>query len=118
MEITWVDYKEKRILYADYRQSGSVENLTKVLDNVIGIARKTPNMLIVSNFEGETAYPAFIERIKQWGKDACQKNIIKSAVIGISGIKMVYYNTYIILTGDKKTKAFSSFDSAIEWLVS
>jgi hypothetical protein len=118
MQITWVDFKGKKILYADYRQCGSAENLTKLLDEVIAIVKKTANVLIISNFEGEIAYPAFIERIKLWGKDHCQKNIIKSAVIGISGIRMVYYNTYIILTGDKKTKAFGNYNSAVEWLTS
>jgi hypothetical protein len=118
MGITWVDYKGKRILYADYRESGSLNNLLQILDNVIGIARTTHNVLLISNFEGETAYPQFIERIKLWGKDQCQKNIVKSAVIGISGIKMVYYNTYVIITGDKKTKAFSSYNNALDWLVS
>lgn len=118
MGTTWIDYKGKRILFADYRQSGTAENLAKILDNVIGIAKKTQNLLIISNFEGETAYPEFIERIRLWGKDSCQKNIIKSAVIGISGLKMVYFNTYIIITGDKKTKAFTSYDNAMDWLVS
>lgn len=117
MGITWVDYKGKRILFADYKECGTLDNLIQVLDNVIGIARTKPNILILSDFEGETAFPEFIERLKQWAKDPCQKNIIKSAVIGISGLKMVYYNTYVIITGDKKTKAFSNYNNALDWLV-
>ena len=116
--LSWISYKEKKILYVDYGPS-QIENVG-MLSEQAEVEDKDPNLLILSDFEGTVTSYEFMQKVKEYGrrfrKD--RETNIKNAVLGITGVKKTLFDSYIFFTGDTHTKAFKTLEEAKEWLVS
>jgi hypothetical protein len=71
---------------------------------------------IVSNFEGISAGPQYMQRSKQMGAEDKDK-IRRQALLGVSaGVKGVLLNVYIRVTGMKDVRPFATEAEALAWL--
>jgi hypothetical protein len=118
MGIEWKDYKGKRVMCADFRGCQSESDMLNQLDEVSRlVSAAATRLLLLSNFEGTSASPKFMERSKQAGKEVLSFKVKKHAVVGISGLKIILFQAFLKFTGDKNTQAFSTETQALEWLV-
>ncbi|MBN2006103.1 MAG: hypothetical protein JXA21_22290 [Anaerolineae bacterium] len=116
MSVEWIEYKGKRILYVDFRglrNEGMLENLeleAKMLAETPG------KVLVLGNFEGTRASNAFMDRLKQLGKEVIEDKVARNAVLGVTGLKEILMRAYNAVTGGK-ARPFATEAEALEWLV-
>ncbi len=116
MSVTWIEYKGKRILYSDYRGL-SVQEMIANTELAARILAETPGQsLTLVNYEGLSATREYMDRVKQLGKEVLVPKTAKQAILGISGMKMVFLYAYNRFTGGKAVP-FSNEAAALEWLV-
>jgi hypothetical protein len=58
-----------------------------------------------------------MERVKQLGRTVFSQKAERSALVGITGLKLVLLQAYIAFTGHKNIQVFRSEAAALEWLV-
>jgi len=116
MSVKWIEYKGKRILYADFRGLRGKELIETIELEAQMVAAHPTKVLILDNFEGVHTTTAFVERIKQLGKDIIEEKTIKNAVLGITGLKDILLRAYNTFTKGK-SRPFGTEADALEWLV-
>ncbi|GAK51184.1 hypothetical protein U14_02426 [Candidatus Moduliflexus flocculans] len=118
MSATWIQYKGKRIIYADYRGLKGNE-LIAALDSEAKLAQEAPGkVLILDDFTGSVADSAFMEYAKKVGKEIVEPKTEKCAILGVEGMKKVLLNAYNWFTGaGTHQRVFDSELAAKEWLV-
>lgn len=117
MGLKWMEHKGKRILYLDFRGIDG-EPAIQQLDELAAEIDRTPGeILIMINFEGTRATTRFMSHAKQIGKSKVEPRDIRSAAVGITGIKEVLLEGYNKFTG-RSLRNFKTEAQALEWLVS
>ncbi len=117
MSFSYITYKGKKILYVDYTQCKTTEDMLKVLESVKREYETTTHMFItVNDFRGTYGSSEFMKRASQLGKEVFDKRTLKTTVLGITGIKKILLNGYNSLV---KTKLipFDTKEEALEYLV-
>jgi hypothetical protein len=117
MGVSWIEYKSTRILFVDYRGAKTPEEMIKILDEQERYEIKDPRLRILTNFEGTYGNNAYMDKVKAYGKRLRGNSSVRQAVLGITGIKKILFEGYILFTGDKSTKTFATEDEAKEWLI-
>ncbi len=115
MSVKWIEYKGKKILYADFRGLRNEELIETIELEAKMVAAYPTKVLILDNFEGIRTNPAFVERTKQLGKEVIESKTIKNAVLGITGLKEILLRAYNTFTGGK-SRPFGTEAEALEWL--
>lgn len=116
MSVKWIEHKGKRILYGDFRGLKG-EQALDALELVAKKANATPGKLVLLyNFEGATASPEFMARVKQLGKEVFAVKVDKVAAVGITGVKAVLVEAYNKFTG-RDLRTFKTEAEALDWLV-
>ena len=72
--------------------------------------------LLYNDFEGSVIGSAFMKRVKQVGRQN-SRLIGRSSLVGISGLKIIFFNAYLKATGEQQTRAFRSRQEALDFLV-
>ncbi|HPH96098.1 MAG TPA: STAS/SEC14 domain-containing protein [Anaerolineaceae bacterium] len=118
MSVKKINHQGSVVFYADYRGLKTSEELLKTLDELVAMTRSSSgNDLLLSNYEGVSLSGEYMNRVKAVGKE--QKGKIKrQAVVGVTGLKTVLLNGFILFTGATNIKAFSTEAEALDWLVS
>jgi hypothetical protein len=117
MGVKKVVQKGQTILVADYHGLQKVSEQFQVLDEVTNILKSSPSKLaILSNFEGATVGTEFMNKVKPWGKEM-QPKIKRQALLGITGLKGILLQGYILFTGEKEIKAFDTEAEAMNYLL-
>lgn len=118
MSVKRITHKGNVVYYADYRGLKTSEEQMKTLDDLVAMTKSSAGGdLILSNYEGVSLSTEYMNRIKAAGKE--QKGKIKrQAVVGVTGLKTVLLNGYILFTGANNIKSFSTEAEALDWLVS
>ena len=117
MPASWIEHKGRRILFFDYRDQRSDEALIATLE--AGSAMMQPlahPALLYNDFEGSVVGSAFMKRVKEVGR-MNQRLIDRLALTGINGLKIIFFNAYLRATGERSTRAFSSREEALDFLV-
>jgi len=116
MPVQWIDYKGKRILYADYRNLKSEDLMLQNLKAEGDVYRNSSmGILSLNDYRDTYISKDFMEKIKELGK-VHKGRTTKAAVLGITGIKQIFFNVYSAFTGEH-VKCFSDEISAKEYLV-
>jgi hypothetical protein len=116
MPVQWIEYKGKKILYADYRGLKSEDLMLQNLKAEGEIYKSTSfNILSLADFRDTYISKDFMEKIKQLGKEH-KGRTAKAAVLGITGIKNIFINVYTAFTGES-LKCFNDELSAKEYLI-
>lgn len=77
---------------------------------------KGGDILVLSDFQNVPVTKAFIDEIKILAAEAVRAQKVKSAVLGITGIKRFLIKVYSQFSKDSPA-VFSSYDEAIAFLV-
>jgi len=116
MPISWLNYKEKKILFIDLKGLEKEEMLTIVEEQKKIINESPEPVLLLNDFNGTFASEEYMNRAKKYGKE--QKNKIKkTALLGIQGIKKFLVQVYIKFSGNVNTKLCNSIEEAKEYLI-
>ncbi len=59
-----------------------------------------------------------MNELNKAGKEVFESKAEKQAILGLTGLKSILFQTYLRFTGTKTTKAFTSEDEAVDYLVS
>jgi hypothetical protein len=117
MPASWIEHRGRQILFFDYRDQTSDEEMIATLE--AGSAMMQPlrrALLLYNDFEGSVIGSAYMKRVKEVGQ--MNKLLIgRSALTGISGLKVIFFNAYLRATGERNTRAFQTRDQALDFLV-
>ena len=117
MSIEWIKYNGRKILYSDYSGLGETEMCSQLEEETKIIMEYTDEekILYLANFEDAEITPGFIKKGNEKGKETSDK-ILKSAFIGVSGLKTLLLNTFNKFTGIN-ARACKNHEDAKEFLV-
>ncbi len=117
MSIKYIKHQNKDILVASFNECDGHEQMmdlaVKLRDEVVGSAG---GLRVLTNYEGVLLNPQFMSKVKEMGKQA-QGKVVKSAVIGVSGVKKILLNAYNRYT-KRNVVAFDTYQQAIDYLAS
>jgi len=117
MNISYITYKGKKIMYVDYSKCKNVEEMLNVLDEVRKeYERTTETFVAVADFRGTYGSSEFMQKANKLGKELLDKRTTKTAVLGVSGIKKILLNAYNALVNHKLV-AFDTKEEAFEYLI-
>ncbi len=117
MSISYINHKEKKILYIDYTQCKSSEELILVLHKVRDEYKNSNEMFLsVSDFTGTFGSKEYMDEAKKIGKEVFDDKTLKSALLGITGIKKILLNAYNLIVKNKLVP-FDNKEDALEYLV-
>ena len=117
--VKWIEAKGKRILYTDFSGLNTIEEQIAVLDEQKKIVNMVPGKFLgISNFTGAAGSSEFLDQLNKAGKEVFESKAEKQAILGLTGLKSILFQTYLRFTGTKTTKAFASEEEAIDYLVS
>jgi hypothetical protein len=115
---SWIEHQDKRILFVDYRGQETPEAMIHVLEEEISVDAASPTkVLVLANFEGTSGSVEYMARVKKAGKEIRNQKVQKTALLGITGLKVVLLDGYIRFTGDEHIRAFDTEAEALDWLV-
>ncbi|MFH1460260.1 MAG: STAS/SEC14 domain-containing protein [Candidatus Omnitrophota bacterium] len=118
MKSGWIEYKEKRIWFAQYNDLGrDVQAFEREVLLVTQIMIKEPeqSILLLIDYRGTGGSMKFFEVLKDSALKV-KKFTKKSAVVGVEGIKRVLLKS-IIRFSALDVKIFDDLEAAKEWLV-
>ncbi|MBN8215696.1 MAG: hypothetical protein J0L75_03600 [Spirochaetes bacterium] len=117
MPITTLTHRGKSILYTDYRGcQNDAEMLSLFHEAVEGILKANQRVRTLNNFEGVSVSSEFMETARKVGL-TYKHLLIAKAILGSTGIKKIFINTYSIFTG-VKARAFEDQAAAMDYLAS
>jgi len=118
MPATWITYKNKKILYLDYRGIKTMDRKPEFLEIAKQaekfIKSERTKVLLLSDFRESTLSPEFMELIKA---NFPTEYIQKQAAIGIEGIKKLLADSFERATGNT-ISLFNDEIEAKEFLIS
>lgn len=115
--VSYIQHKGKKIMYVDYTHCKNPKELMDVLDEVRReYERTTETFIALADFRGTFGNSEFMKKANQLAKDHLDKRTLKTAVLGVTGIKKILLNGYNALINNKLV-AFDTKEEALEYLV-
>jgi hypothetical protein len=117
MSISYVNYKGKKIMVIDYTHCKTPQDTMDVLEQVkLEFLRTTGDVISMNDFTGVIPSNEYLDLAKSWGKEYFDARSVRTACIGITGIKKILLNMYN-LTVKNKLVPFETKQEAFEYLV-
>jgi len=117
MPYSFITHKGKKILFVDYKPCKSIDEMVKLLDDIRQLYEKSSeSFLALNDFTGTFGSNEFMSHAKKH-KELFDRKTIKTAVLGITGIKKILLNGYNVFVKNKQMP-FESKEQALEYLVS
>lgn len=114
--VKWIDYNRKRILLADYSGLKDQDLMTVFNKSKSTQEQGGTDVLLMVDFTGAKANNEIVAALKKAGKEL-DKDMKRTAVIGLSSLHKIFYNGYIRVTGQgHKTRVFDTRDQSMMWL--
>jgi hypothetical protein len=118
MGVSWKTYHGKQVLYCDYSGLNTAQ-MIKLLYETCEIMKKTPEkMPLLTSFENTTVTSEFMNEVKRLGKEVISVKAMKTALLGVHGIREIMVQGYILFTSEKNLKIFQTEQAALDWVVS
>lgn len=117
MGATWITHKGKRILFTDFRPCKTEAEMIAAFESgVVEVVGSKEPVLTYNNFDGCNVTSGFLNHVRKPRPE--HKDKIKGkAIVGVTGMKKVYMNTYCLITGIQ-ARACSDEQSALDYLAS
>jgi len=116
MPVSWIQYQGKQILYADYRNLKSEELMLANLKEELKFYENATELLCLNDYRDTYISKTFMNKVSEAGKK--YKHVhTRSAILGITGLKKIFLNSYAAITGDA-LRSFDDETKAKEYLVS
>lgn len=117
MELKVITHNRKQVLFIDYTQCKSQEEMIALMERAVHYYKKSPgNLRILSDFTDAYGGIEFMSKLKSYGKELGQKTE-KSAVIGIDGLKEILLKGYNVVS-KKQVVPFRNKIQALNYLTS
>jgi hypothetical protein len=117
MSISFIQYKGKKILYADYSNCKTAQETVEILEQTRKLYLSTDEKyLSLNNFSNAPSNTEYVELAKKYGKELFDKRNIKEACFGLTGVKNILLWGYNLVVKDKII-AFETKEEALEYLV-
>jgi hypothetical protein len=117
MSVSFITYKGKKILYADYSNCKTIKETIEVLEQTRAVYLSSDEMfLALNNFSNAPSNTEYIELAKKYAKEYFDHRNIKEACFGITGIKSILLSAYNLVVKNK-ILSFNSQQEALEFLV-
>lgn len=114
MNVNWVEYKGKKILYSDFKGLNSSEMLNQLRYETDLICQDNREILYLADFTDTTISVEFMKAGNSAGQKT-KKFVKRSAIIGVTGLKPMLLNTFNKVTGIE-ARAFHDIVKAKEYL--
>ncbi len=118
MPISYITYKGKKILHADFKdlkdKDAVLENLERMKEHYLEAEDK---ILLLADLRGTFSNPEIMDKLKYYGKTVFHGRSVKRAVIGIVGVKKILLKAYNVFTSNEVIP-FESEEEAKDYLVS
>jgi len=116
MSLSYLTHKGKRILFIDYTHCKTTAEMLKVLDDVRKEYEKSnTQFLAINDFTGTFGSNEFLNAASKH-KELFDSKTLKTAVLGITGIKKILLNGYNAFV-KKKQVPFNTKEEALEYLI-
>ncbi len=116
MNISYISFKEKKIMYVDYKSCKNSQEMLNVLEDVAAEFRKTnEQFLTLNDFTGNFGTEEFLKRAKELGPEVFDAKTLKSAILGITGVKKILLQAYNKFVKNKQVP-FDTKEEALEYL--
>jgi hypothetical protein len=116
MSPQWIEYKGANILYIDYRLLSQRQIVERIYAAAEIVGASENGVLVLSDFRDVPIGMAILEEMQELGKGVFSDKTIKSAILGVTGIKKFLLNVYTQFSKDNVV-AFNSYEEALEYLV-
>ena len=119
MAYNTIFYKSKEVLHVDYRMKSPAEMEEVLNDNVEyirDVRAKGQDCLLMIDLRNVPVSDEFFLKLRNTG-NANKKYVLKSAILGIHGIKKLFFQMYQLFLTDSKMKVFDEENEALEYLV-
>jgi hypothetical protein len=118
MGVSWINFGGKKILYVDYNEVKTENELLKILYEEIEILRnETQRQLILVNIGNSYSTEKYKQEVHRLTKEVVRHKTEKSAIVGLVGLKKFIFGALISLS-EGHVKLFDNEDDAKKWLVS
>jgi len=118
--LRFIKYKEHKIVLIDnsgLNEDDMIENMRRGNKFLINLNRTESQMLLIVDFRNTYGTEKVMTELKSPEAAEGMKNVKKTAVLGITGIKKILLNAYNKFTG-KNVRAFNDMEEAQEYLIS
>ncbi len=116
--VQWINHNDKKILLADYSGLKGDDLMTVFAKSKQTQINAGKDVLLIVNFTGATANGEIVSALKQAGQEL-DKDMKRTAVIGLTALHKIFYNGYIRVTGQGiKTKVFDKVEQSLDWITS
>ena len=119
MTAKWIDCEGKRVLYVDFRKLTSREILKLMKESDDMVLASPTKVLYLGNIEDAVVSREVMGQLKQYADKSVRKRFEKLAVVGVMGVKKVFFDAFVAMM-DKSSvqvKSFKTEDDALKWLV-
>jgi hypothetical protein len=118
MKSKWIEYKGKRIYYADYTDFGDdIKGLKAEVEYAHGVVMQEPDksVLLLVDVSRTTGTTEALNSMKN-AASVSETKVIRTAVLGVHGFKKMLMQTIAKVSG-MNIVAFEDTESAKDWLV-
>ena len=114
--ITWIEHKGKKIIFEDYRNLRGDEMLDVLYKSEEEFKKLTSPIPVLLDYTGAYANDKFVKEMKRLSKQY-RDLIVKSASIGITGVKRILARAITRFNGMSATsKFFNDVEKAKDFL--
>jgi len=119
MPAKWMNSKGKRILYVDFRKLSSQEILLQMKESDDMVVASPTKVLYLGNIEGAAVTREVMGQLRQYADKSVRKKFEKLAVVGVSGVKKVFFDAFVTMLDKSgvQVKSFRTEEEALKWLV-
>ncbi len=119
MPAKWIDYKGRRVLYADYRKLSSKEFVALLEEADRMILESPGRVLYLGNIEDAAVSREVMDWLRRHGPDTAKKKVDRIAILGVTGVKKVLMDavTTIFARVAVPARPFRTEQEALDWLV-
>jgi len=112
----FIEYKNKQVVYIDFSNMRKAEEIYAAMEIAGAFIRKQPlkSLYTLTNLSGMFFNNEIFSRMTAYAKEN-NPYVKASAVVGMTGMMQIFYNSFTRLTG-RDVKAFSSEIEAKEFL--
>ncbi len=117
MSVDWITYKDKKILFCDFKGLNNNEDIIKSQKREVTLIEQSAEpVLLLVNLEGSTMTAESSQYMKT---ELARLNtkIKKIALVGVVGLKSVIVKGISTSIGSATQELFGTLDEARDWLV-
>ncbi len=118
MDINWIEHKGKKILNVDYTGLKMEKELVALTEKTIPFftaLEKGTRVLMLVDLTGCYVTPGFLDAAKKQEKEVLANYVVKRAIVGITGPKVVLLKGFNLFT-KQKLEPFDTRTMALDYL--